>query len=93
MRGFFCALFAGIICLESLCGSQFREDRITDNEPEYAIRYETGKSDLTQELKLYAQGAVLLTRTLRKKRNYPHGYGKYHQDHDLYFGAGKCKGG
>ena len=60
MRGFFCALFAGIICLESLCGSQFREDRITDNEPTYAIRYETGKSDLTQELKLYAQGAVLL---------------------------------
>ena len=60
MRGFFCALFAGIICLESLCGSQFREDRITDNEPTYAIRYETGKSDLTQELKLFAQGAVLL---------------------------------
>lgn len=52
--------FAGIMCLESLCGSQFREDRITDNEPTYAIRYETGKSDLTQELKLYAQGAVLL---------------------------------
>ena len=60
MRGFFCALFAGIICLESLCGSQFREDRITDNEPTYAIRYETGKSDLQQEFKLYAQGAVLL---------------------------------
>ena len=54
MRGFFCALFAGIMCLESLCGSQFREDRITDNEPTYAIRYETGKSDLTQDLKLYA---------------------------------------
>ena len=60
MRGFFCALFAGIMCLESLCGSQFREDRITDNEPTYAIRYETGKSDLQQEFKLYAQGAVLL---------------------------------
>ena len=60
MRGFFCALFAGIMCLESLCGSQFREDRITDNEPTYAIRYETGKSDLPQELQLYAQGAVLL---------------------------------
>lgn len=98
MRGFFCALFAGIMCLESLCGSQFREDRITDNEPTYAIRYETGKSDLPQELQLYAQGAVLLDadsgRVLYgKNENDPHGYGKYHQDHDLYFGAGKCKGG
>ena len=60
MRGFFVPFLPGIICLESLCGSQFREDRITDNEPTYAIRYETGKSDLQQEFKLYAQGAVLL---------------------------------
>ena len=60
MRGFFCALFAGIICLESLCGLQFREDIIKDREPTSGILYETGESDLPQELMLYAQGAVLL---------------------------------
>lgn len=60
MRGFFCALFAGIICLESLCGLQFREDIIKDHEPTSGILYETGESDLPQELMLYAQGAVLL---------------------------------
>ena len=60
MRGFFCALFAGIMCLESLCGLQFREDIIKDHEPTSGILYETGESDLPQELMLYAQGAVLL---------------------------------
>ncbi len=60
MRGFFCALFAGIMCLESLCGLQFREDIIKDREPPSGILYETGESDLPQELMLYAQGAVLL---------------------------------
>ncbi len=60
MRGFFCALFAGIMCLESLCGLQFREDIIKDHEPTSGILYETGESDLPQELMLYAQGALLL---------------------------------
>lgn len=60
MRGFFCALFAGIICLESLCGLQFREDIIKKHEPTSGILYETGEADLPQELMLYAQGAVLL---------------------------------
>ena len=60
MRGFFCALFAGIICLESLCGLQFREDIIKNYEPTSGILYETGEADLPQELMLYAQGAVLL---------------------------------
>lgn len=60
MRGFFCALFAGIMCLESLCGLQFREDISKDHEPTSGILYETGESDLPQELMLYAQGAVLL---------------------------------
>lgn len=60
MRGFFCALFAGIMCLESLCGLQFREDIIKDHEPTSGILYETGESNLPQELMLYAQGAVLL---------------------------------
>ena len=60
MRGFFCALFAGIICLESLCGLQFREDIIKKYEPTSGILYETGEANLPQELMLYAQGAVLL---------------------------------
>lgn len=60
MRGFFCALFAGIMCLESLCGLQFREDIIKDREPPSGILYETGETALPQEIMLYAQGAVLL---------------------------------
>lgn len=60
MRGFFCALFAGIICLESLCGLQFRQDNIKKHEPTSGILYETGEANLPQELMLYAQGAVLL---------------------------------
>lgn len=60
MRGFFCAIFAGIMCLESLCGLQFREDISKDHEPTSGILYETGEADLPQELMLYAQGAVLL---------------------------------
>lgn len=60
MRGFFCALFAGIICLESLCGLQFRGDIIKKHEPTSGILYETGEANLPQELMLYAQGAVLL---------------------------------
>ena len=60
MRGFFCVLFAGIMCLESLCGLQFRQDNIKKHEPTSGILYETGEANLPQELMLYAQGAVLL---------------------------------
>lgn len=52
--------FAGIMCLESLCGLQFREDIIKKHEPTSGILYETGEANLSQELMLYAQGAVLL---------------------------------
>ena len=60
MRGFFCALFAGILCLESLWGLRSGEDIIKDYEQASGILYETEESDLPQELILYAQGAVLL---------------------------------
>lgn len=60
MRGFFCTLFAGILCLESLWGLRSGEDIIKDYEQASEILYETEESDLPQELMLYAQGAVLL---------------------------------
>lgn len=60
MRGFFCALFAGILCLESLWGLQSGEDIIKEHEQASGILYETEESDLPQVLMLYAQGAVLL---------------------------------
>ena len=60
MRGFFCVLFAGILCLESLWGLRSGEDIIKDHEQVSGILYETGESDLPQKLMLYAQGAVLL---------------------------------
>lgn len=60
MRGFFCALFAGILCLESLWGLRSGEDIIKDYEQASGILYETEESDVPQELMLYAQGAVLL---------------------------------
>ena len=64
MRGFFCALFAGILCLESI-GGFCRQGYVSEGIREQATHlfHETAEKEagqLQEDLHLYAQAAVLL---------------------------------
>ena len=64
MRGFFCALFAGILCLESI-GGFCRQGYVSEEIREQATHLfnETAEKEagqLQEDLHLYAQAAVLL---------------------------------
>lgn len=64
MRGFFCALFAGILCLESI-GGFCRQGYVSEGIREQATHlfHETEEKEagqLQEDLHLYAQAAVLL---------------------------------
>ena len=64
MRGFFCALFAGILCLESI-GGFCRQGYVSEGIREQATHLfnETAEKEagqLQEDLHLYAQAAVLL---------------------------------
>ena len=60
MRGFFCALLAGILCLESM-GGLHPQDAVAETGGQVAvILNETQETGQPQELQLYAQAAVLL---------------------------------
>ena len=62
MRGFFCALFAGILCLESI-GGFCRQGYVSEGIREQATHlfHETEEKEvgqLQEDLHLYAQAAV-----------------------------------
>ena len=64
MRGFFCALFAGILCLESI-GGFCRQGYVSEGIREQATHLfdeteEKEAGQLQEDLHLYAQAAVLL---------------------------------
>ncbi len=62
MRGFFCALLAGILCLESMGGLFFRGNAAEEPGQPAAILNDLQETENSQpqELRLYAQAAVLL---------------------------------
>lgn len=60
MRGFFCALFAGILCLESVWGCTSYSKTAEIYGQKNVILNETQENGQPQELQLYAQAAVLL---------------------------------
>ena len=68
MRGFFCALFAGILCLESI-GGFCRQGYVSEGIREQATHLfdeteEKEAGQLQEDLHLYAQAAVLLDLSL-----------------------------
>lgn len=60
MRGFFCVLFAGILCLESAWGCTSYSKTAEIYGQKNVILNETQENGRPQELQLYAQAAVLL---------------------------------
>lgn len=60
MRGFFCALFAGILCLESIWGGNPYNDAAGNCGQTAVILDEAEENGELPELRLYAQAAVLL---------------------------------
>ena len=60
MRGFFCALFAGILCLENIWGLPVQGGAAETYRQPAGFLNETQENGETQELRLYAQAAVLL---------------------------------
>ena len=75
MRGFFCALFAGILCLESI-GGFCRQGYVSEGIREQATHLfnETAEKEagqLQEDLHLYAQAAVLLEKMKRLPWQWP----------------------
>ena len=60
MRGFFCALLAGILCLESIGGLHPHGAVVETGGQTAIILNETQETGQSRELQLYAQAAVLL---------------------------------
>ena len=72
MRGFFCALFAGILCLESI-GGFCRQGYVSEGIREQATHLfdeteEKEAGQLQEDLHLYAQAAVLLDECLKNSK-------------------------
>lgn len=60
MRGFFCALLAGLLWMESISGMAGSGNAEMVRNPEVTILNETTEDGQSQDLRLYAQAAVLL---------------------------------
>ena len=60
MRGFFCALLAGLLWIESIAGGRIPGEPVAVNISSTNILYETEEDGEPEKLQLYAQAAVLM---------------------------------